>query len=240
MKCGILFCFLFFVYELSLSKSQKRENTPQRLAWQSQIDRVKENERRLEEFVANQTNKDGGKTKSIEVQGKTSDIFNVNLLESAKQKSLTKKSLSDQNIGRIKDNFIPRKESHLTEAEKLIEKYRNLIDGPSTYKYRKNGRDYLNEAEQFLKSYKSNGSVEKTTFSPSTSKKTKSPLSVKQAAKMNVGVPSSLGPRPTTIKSNKDITSILAQNINTKEGLKAIVTELLKRRIEKLTLSQKK
>lgn len=218
MKCGIQFCFLFFIYELSLFKSeiQNRENTPQRLAWQRQIDRVKENERRLEEFVANQTNKakDGGKKKIIEVQGKTSDIFNANLLESAKQ------------------------ESHLAEAEKLIEKYRNLIDGPSTYKYRKNGRNYLNEAEQFLKSYKSNGSVEKPIFSPS--KKTKSPLTVKQAAKMNVGVPSSPGPRPTTIKSNKDITSILAQNINTKEGLKAIVTELLKRRIEKLTLSQKK
>ena len=89
-----------------------------------------------------------------------------------------------------------------------------------------------------MKSFKSNGSVEKPIFSPS--KKTKSPLTVKQAAKMNVGVPSSPGPRPTTIKSNKDITSILAQNINTKEGLKAIVTELLKRRIEKLTLSQKK
>ena len=237
MKCGIQFCFLFFIYELSLFKSeiQNRENTPQRLAWQRQIDRVKENERRLEEFVANQTNKakDGGKKKIIEVQGKTSDIFNANLLESAKQVSL-----SYQNIGRIKDNFIPPKESHLAEAEKLIEKYRNLIDGPSTYKYRKNGRNYLNEAEQFLKSFKSNGSVEKPIFSPS--KKTKSPLTVKQAAKMNVGVPSSPGPRPTTIKSNKDITSILAQNINTKEGLKAIVTELLKRRIEKLTLSQKK
>ena len=238
MKCGILFCFLFFVYALSLSNSQNRENSPQRLAWQRQIDRVKENERRLEEFVANQTNKDGGKTKSIEVQGKTSDIFNANLLESAKQKSPTKKSLSDQNIGRIKDNFIPRKESHLAEAEKLIEKYRNLIDGPSTYKYRKNGRDYLNEAEQFLKSYKFNGSVKKTVFSPS--KKTKSPLTVKQAAKMNVVVPSSPGPSPTTIKSNEDVTSILSQNINTKEGLKAIVTELLKRRIEKLTSSQDK
>ena len=79
MKCGIQFCFLFFIYELSLFKSeiQNRENTPQRLAWQRQIDRVKENERRLEEFVANQTNKakDGGKKKSIEVQGKTSTFL---------------------------------------------------------------------------------------------------------------------------------------------------------------------
>ena len=232
MKCGILFCFLFFVYALSLSNSQNRENSPQRLAWQRQIDRVKENERRLEEFVANQAKKDGEKRKIVKVQGKTSDIFIANLLKSAKQ-SLTNKSLSDQNVGRKTD-----KESHLAEAEKLIEKYRNLIDGPSTYKYRKNGRDYLNEAEQFLKSYKFNGSVKKTVFSPS--KKTKSPLTVKQAAKMNVVVPSSPGPSPTTIKSNEDVTSILSQNINTKEGLKAIVTELLKRRIEKLTSSQDK
>ena len=89
-----------------------------------------------------------------------------------------------------------------------------------------------------MKSYKFNGSVKKTVFSPS--KKTKSPLTVKQAAKMNVVVPSSPGPSPTTIKSNEDVTSILSQNTNTKEGLKAIVTELLKRRIEKLTSSQDK
>ena len=141
------------------------------------------------------------------------------------------------------DNFAPPKESYLAEAEKLIEKYRKLIDGPSrssTYKYRKNGRDYLNEAEQFLKSNKFNGSVKKSNiFSPS--KKTKSPPTIKMAAKkMNVVDPSSPGPSPKTNNSNKDVTSILAQNINTKEGLKAIVTELLKRRIEKLKLSQEK
>ena len=238
MKCGILFFFLFFVNASSPSNSQDQE----RSAWQRQIDRVKENERRLEEFIANQAKKDGEKRKSVDVKSKTFDIFMANPLKNTKQ-NLTNNSISDQNVGRIMDNFAPPKESYLAEAEKLIEKYRNLIDGPSrpsTYKYRKNGRDYLNEAEQFLKSNKFNGSVKKAIFSPS--KKTKSPptIKMKAAKKMNVVDPSSPGPSPKTNNSNKDVTSILVQNINTKEGLKAIVTELLKRRIEKLKLSQEK
>ena len=63
---------------------------------------------------------------------------------------------------------------------------------------------------------------------------------MKAAKKMNFVDSSSPGPSPKTNNSNKDVTSILVQNINTKEGLKAIVTELLKRRIEALKLSQEK
>ena len=81
MKCGILFFFLFFENASSLSNSQN----PERLAWQRQIDRVKENERRLEEFIANQAKKGGEKRKSVDVKSKTFDIFRTNPLKNTKQ-----------------------------------------------------------------------------------------------------------------------------------------------------------
>lgn len=230
MKGEVLLCLLCFVSVLSHCNSQNSEITLQRLAWQRQINRVKENERRLEAFVAKQGQNDSQK-KIIDVKGKTFDIFPANPLQDG-EKNLKKNSVADQNVGMSLDIVeVSPKESHLAEAEKLIKKYRKLINHPSyAVANKKNGRDYLKEAEEFLKNYNFDGSLKKSSFSPSKSIKS---LTVKQAAKKIADIPS---PSPPSIKNKEDVTDILVQNVNTKEGLKAIVTELLKRRIEKLKL----
>ena len=229
MNGGVLFCLLCFANILSHCNSQNSEINLHRLAWQRQIDRVKENERRLKEFIAKQRENDS-QTKTIDVKGKTFDIFPANPLEDG-EKTLENNPSPDQNVGMSLDIVeVSPKESHLAEAERLIKKYRTLIDHPSyAVTNKKNGRrDYLKEAEEFLKNYNFDGSLTKSSFTPS--KKIKSPT-LKQAAKKNVDISS---PSPPSIKNKEDVTDILIQNVNTKEGLQAIVTELLKRRIEKL------
>ena len=196
MKDRVLFCLLCFVNVWHLSNSQNSEIIAQRLSWQRQIDRVKQNERILQEYIAKQARTDGGK-KTIDVQGKTFDIFPANPLKDEEQ---TVKNNSDQNVERSLDLVeASPKESYLAEAEKLIKKYSKLIEYPSyADTNKKNRRDYLKEAEQFLKRYNSDGFLSKSSF-PS-SKKIKSPTA-KQATK-NVDIPS---PRPTT--SSKKIKS---------------------------------
>lgn len=262
MKDRVLFfCLLFFVNVWRLCNSQNSEIIAQRLAWQRQIDRVKQNERILQEYIAKQARTDGGK-KTIDVQGKTFDIFPANPLKDEEQ---AVKNHSDQSVERSLDLVeASPKESYLAEAEKLIKKYSKLIEYPSYADTNtKNGRDYLKEAEQFLKRYSSDGFLSKSSFPsskkiksqtakqatknvdiPSLSpkaapKKIKTPT-VKQTTKKNVDIVDVPSPSPTSIKSKKDVPDILAQNIDTKEGLKAIVTELLKRRIEKLKVQTEK
>ena len=236
MNGGVYLCLLCFVNVLSHCNSQNSEITLQRLAWQRQIDRVKENERRLEEFIAKQRQNDGQK-KTVDVKGKTFDIFPANPLYDG-EKILKSNSVSDQNVGISSGSDIVEvspKKSHIAEAERLIKKYRKLINHPNyAVANKKNGRDYLKEAEEFLKNYNFEGSHKKSSFSPS--KSIKSPI-VKQAAKKVADISS---PSPPSIKNKEDVTDILVQNVNTKEGLKAIVTELLKRRIEKLKLQPEK
>ena len=251
MKGRVLFCLLCLVNVWRLCNSQNSEIIAQRLSWQRQIDRVKQNERILQEYIAKQARTDGVK-KTIDVQGKTFDIFPANPLKDEEE---TVKNHSDQNVARSLDLVeASPKESYLAEAEKLIKKNSKLVDYASyADTNNKNGRDYLKEAEQFLKRYNSDGFLSKSPTakqatknvdipSPSpkaSSKKRKSPT-VKQTKKKSIDIVDVPSPSPTSIKSKKDVPDILAQNIDTKEGLKAIVTELLKRRIEKLKMQTEK
>ena len=71
------------------------------------------------------------------------------------------------------------------------------------------------EAEKFLKSYNQRGQTRKYSFPQKSTFRNKYSEKVEEVEKA-------------------DVDKILIENINTKEGLKAIVTELLKRRIENI------
>ena len=174
MQGELSLCFLLLMNVSSLCESQDVKVGQHRLAWQRQIDKVKENERRLELTASQEVSAEPGnaevRRKHIEEPGETSGI--------------------------IPADHVKRSEDR---------------------------RDYLKEAEEFLRNYNLGHSVRHLRFSTLKSP-TKKQTNIKKIKTM---------PSPS-VKNQKDVANILAQNINTKEGLKAIVTELLKRRIDKL------
>ena len=99
----------------------------------------------------------------------------------------------------------------------------------------------MEEADEILRTLKSKGKLRKSSsFSPSFYMGIKVKSSEKaEQRKVNskvMAAPKSL-PLQTNIDreiEEEDVSTIINENINSKEGLKAIVTELIKRRVEKL------
>ena len=136
---------------------------------------------------------------------------------------------------------------YLTMADDLLRRFKNLIQPRSglgnKFKAGAGGktRSYLEEADEILRTLKSKGKLRKSSsFSPSFYMGIKVESSEKaEQRKVNskvMAAPKSL-PLQTNIDreiEEEDVSTIINENINSKEGLKAIVTELIKRRVEKL------
>ena len=118
-------------------------------------------------------------------------------------------------------------------AKSLLKQYRHIK--PEGKKFLKgkyitsspnqNKSNYLVEAEKFLQSYNQKKTrrykaPKKTTFENGQFAKYKEISKTEEVVKDK--------------KADVDVDEILIENIDTKEGLKAIVTELLKRRIENI------
>ena len=82
------------------------------------------------------------------------------------------------------------------------------------------------EAEKFLRSYKQRGQTKNYSVPKKFSFGNDSLEKYKEVKKVEKVV--------SVKETDVDVDKVLIENVNTKEGLKAIVTELLKRRIENI------
>ena len=119
-------------------------------------------------------------------------------------------------------------------AKNLLKKYRHIKPEGTKFlkgKYitstsNKNKSNYLVEAEKFLRSYKQRGQTKNYSVPKKFSFENDSLEKYKEVNKVEKVV--------SVKETDVDVDKVLIENINTKEGLKAIVTELLKRRIENI------
>ena len=124
-------------------------------------------------------------------------------------------------------------EEYYDIAKSLLKQYRHIKPEGKKFlrgKYitsspNQNKSNYLVEAEKFLQSYNQKKTrrykaPKKTTFENDHFSKYKETRNIEEVM--------------TVKEADVDVDEILIENIDTKEGLKAIVTELLKRRIENI------